>query len=79
MCVYVCVCEGERESVCVCDCVCVSVYVYVLSRFPQTHTVVPGVVLRENTCLYEQVLTASERPAECVCVCVCVCKIYKER
>jgi hypothetical protein len=48
--------ERERESVCVC--VRTRASAYVVSRFPQTHTVVPGFALHENTCLYEQVLPA---------------------
>jgi hypothetical protein len=36
--------EGERESA----------YAYVVSRSPQTHTLVPGFARHENTCLWRE-------------------------
>jgi hypothetical protein len=38
--------EGERERE--------RAYEYVVSRFPQTDTLVPGFALHENTCLWRE-------------------------
>ena len=44
------------------------VYAYVVSYSPQTHTVVSGFALDENTCLYEQVLSTSPvSPGNLIC------------